>query len=151
MTTDTITTTQPTGRALTNELDRVRTVAYQAALLASKPCATRIAEYCLRQNGLLLLQQIEAATKALDKIGGELRGNMMHQLLAGEVVEDGALTATVEECVRRTPGWKDEALKLAAEVAALRGQTFDPEAFVAALQAATEPTTSRKVKVISRD
>jgi hypothetical protein len=65
------------------------------------------------------------------------------------VIENGPLRPVFNETERRTPKWKEEAIKQATILADVRGIRFNPDAYVEEIQKVTKSTTIKSFKVLA--
>lgn len=137
-----------TVRAASLDLDLERALVlvgeFEAGLCAVNESSVKF----MPQSTLATLVRIDRLS---DKVGGVLKTFKARALAirdAGGTFEPGRVAVAFKEQERRNPAWKDEAVARAQALAAIKGEPFEPEAFVKSVQAKTEPSVSRSVDLV---
>lgn len=107
----------------------------------------RLADNPASQDALAALLELDRSIKVMQRLQKELAGALQAHLEKGGRVEKGALLANLVTTEKRSPAWKDEAVKLASTLARRQRKKFDLDKFVAAVLKRTPTSTCSKVKI----
>lgn len=87
-----------------------------------------------------LAKQVSGATKTITETLFEVR--------AKGVIESGPILALFSESEQRRPSWKEVAIDRARMLAYIRNEIFVEDTYVRDVQASTDPTIVRSVKLV---
>lgn len=108
----------------------------------------RVSDQPASQDALATLLELDRGIKVMQRLQKELLGALQAHLEAGKPVERGALLATLAVTEKRSPAWKDEAVKLAGQLARKARRKFDLDKYVAAVLKRTPTSECKKVKIL---